>query len=139
MEPEGHPGDGPYLGVHRFDQAVGQAVVEGRVDAFQVSADLLAEFDEFGDAAAGGPGQPAAQGVLAFFAFELEWQPQAFFEQVLVPRYYIPLTRKGRIAVKLGLHHGVVGRIPKPVLNHLLKMRGLWYKWRFGAVARTAT
>jgi hypothetical protein len=35
-----------------------------------------------GDAAAGGPGQPAGQGVLAFFAFELGYHPQPFPGQV---------------------------------------------------------
>ena len=44
-------------------------------------ADLFPEFGEFGDAAAGGPGQPAGQGVSAFFAFEPECCPQPFFEQ----------------------------------------------------------
>ena len=34
------------------------------------------------EAAAGGPGQPPAQGVFGFFAVELEDRPQAFFEEV---------------------------------------------------------
>jgi len=75
VESEGHPGDDPYLGVHRFDQAVAEAVVEGGVDAGKVHADLFRELGEFGDPAAGGPREPAGKGVFAFFSFELEWQP----------------------------------------------------------------
>jgi hypothetical protein len=75
VESEGHPGDDPYLGVHRFDQAVAEPMVEGGVDAGKVLADLLPEFGEFGDAAAGRAGQPAGKGVFPFFAFELEGQP----------------------------------------------------------------
>ena len=75
MEPEGHPCDDSYLGVYRFDQAIAEPVVQGGVDAGKVPADLFPEFGEFGDAAAGRPGQPAGQGVLAFFSFEPERGP----------------------------------------------------------------
>jgi hypothetical protein len=47
------------------------------------------------------------------------------FEQVLLPRYYVPLTAKGAIALKLKLHHGLAGSIPSPVLVQLLKLRRL--------------
>ena len=82
MESVGNPGEDADFGVDGFDQAVAQPVVQGGVDAGQVPPDLFRQFGEFGDAAAGCPGQPAGQGVLAFFSFEPERGPQPFFEQV---------------------------------------------------------
>lgn len=49
------------------------------------------------------------------------------FEQVLLPRYYIPLTPKGSLALKLKLHQPLAARIPGPLLGWLLKLRSLWY------------
>jgi hypothetical protein len=49
------------------------------------------------------------------------------FEQLLLPRYYLPLTLKGKIALRLGLHHGMTALIPKPALRLLLKLRAAWY------------
>jgi hypothetical protein len=61
VESVGDPGEDADFGVDRFDEAVAQPVVEGGVDAGQVPPDLFAQFGEFGDAAAGGSGQPAGQ------------------------------------------------------------------------------
>jgi hypothetical protein len=36
-------------------------------------------------------------------------------------------TLKGKIALRLGLHRGLVQRIPKAVLSQLLKIRNSWY------------
>jgi len=55
-----------------------------------------------------------------------EFKRRNGFEKILLPRYYIPLTVKGEIAVSLGLHHGLAQRIPKPLYAQLLKMRKLW-------------
>jgi hypothetical protein len=56
-----------------------------------------------------------------------EFKRRNGFEKVLVPRYYIPLTLKGKAAVSLGLHLGIAQCIPKPLLIQLLKMRSYWY------------
>ena len=82
MEAEGHPGKEPDFGVGRFDEAVAEAVVDGGPDRGQVGADAAAEGGEFGDAAAGGPGQPAVQRVAGFAAVEFQGGAQAFFEEV---------------------------------------------------------
>jgi hypothetical protein len=52
-----------------------------------------------------------------------EFKRRNRFEQVLVPRYYIPLTLKGRIAIALKLHHGFKALIPLPVLRRLAAIR----------------
>ena len=55
-----------------------------------------------------------------------EFKRRHGFEPLELPRYYIPLTIKGRIALKSGLHHGIAGKLPQPVLKRVLKIRRLW-------------
>ena len=45
------------------------------------------------------------------------------FERVELPRYFVPLSAKGRIFVALKLHRGVRGVIPAPVLRRLKHLR----------------
>ncbi len=49
------------------------------------------------------------------------------FEEILVPRYYVPLTTKGRLALHLQLHHGVKALVPDPLLRSLKRMRASVY------------
>ena len=53
------------------------------------------------------------------------------FQKVELPRYYVPLTAVGRVALRLGLHHGVVDWIPEPVAARYRMIRSLWYARRF--------
>jgi hypothetical protein len=48
------------------------------------------------------------------------------FEEMLVPRYNIPLTVKGRIAVELGLHRRLIERLPDPIASALWNLRRVW-------------
>ena len=52
------------------------------------------------------------------------------FEKIDLPRYYIPLTTKGRIALKLNLYNGFTGLLPTKLVTFLLKIRGRWYARR---------
>ena len=56
-----------------------------------------------------------------------EFKRRNGFEPVLLPRYYLPLTLKGSLALRLGLHRGLVGCIPPPVLKKLRDVRAKWY------------
>lgn len=49
------------------------------------------------------------------------------FQRVDLPRYYIPLTLIGRIALRFRLHHRFVDRIPESVTAKLRKFRSVWY------------
>lgn len=49
------------------------------------------------------------------------------FEKVQLPRYYIPLTSLGRVALTLGLHKRVLDHIPDSVLSKLRLIRKVWY------------
>jgi hypothetical protein len=66
-----------------------------------------------------------------------EFKRRNGFEKLLIPRYYIPLTVKGRIAMTLGLHRGIAQSLPKPLLIQLLKMRERWYAHRPASVQET--
>lgn len=50
------------------------------------------------------------------------------FEEILVPRYYIPLTTKGRLALRLRLHRGARELVPDPVLRSLKQLRASIYR-----------
>jgi len=49
------------------------------------------------------------------------------FERVDLPRYYIPLTPLGRVALKYGLHRKLTDQLPKPVATKLRQLRNAWY------------
>jgi hypothetical protein len=56
-----------------------------------------------------------------------EFKRRNGFEEIKFPRYYVPLTLKGRAALGLGIHLGVKNLLPVPVSNVLLKARSeLW-------------
>lgn len=62
-----------------------------------------------------------------------EFKRRNGFEQVFLPRYYIPLTLKGKIALRLRLHRGYVKLIPQPVVIRLLRLRSRWYERKLKA------
>jgi hypothetical protein len=45
------------------------------------------------------------------------------FQKVMLPRYYIPLTRVGKLILATGLENGVIEKLPKPVVRSLLEVR----------------
>jgi len=45
------------------------------------------------------------------------------FEEILAPRYYVPLTVKGAISVRLKLHRGLLGLLPHGVITFLVNAR----------------
>jgi hypothetical protein len=54
------------------------------------------------------------------------------FQKVTVPRYWIPLTPKGKIAMKIGLHRDPRSYIPDRLFDAFLELRsalyGRWYR-----------
>lgn len=53
------------------------------------------------------------------------------FQRINVPRYYIPLTTVGRVALRCGFHRRLNDRIPEPVAAKLRDLRRAWYSYRF--------
>jgi hypothetical protein len=58
------------------------------------------------------------------------------FQRVDLPRYYVPLTRTGRVGFQLGLHRRFTDHIPEPLLYRLRKLRASWYNLMFQSATK---
>jgi len=56
-----------------------------------------------------------------------DFQESTGFQKIPIPEYFVPLTFKGAIALRLGLHRGVRGLTPEKVMVWLLALRAKWY------------
>jgi hypothetical protein len=56
-----------------------------------------------------------------------QFQESNGFERIRVPEYFVPLTLKGELALRLGLHRGIKGLIPERAMVWLLALRAKWY------------
>lgn len=52
------------------------------------------------------------------------------FEEILVPRFYVPLTNWGRLCTKLKLYRGLIGILPDRVTKFGANARATWYDFR---------
>src|SRR5262249_2057106 len=59
------------------------------------------------------------------------------FQRVDIPRYYIPITNLGRLAMRLGMHHRLADRIPESVAAKFRDWRKAWYSRRVQPVAES--
>jgi hypothetical protein len=60
------------------------------------------------------------------------------FERVDLPRYYVPITALGRVALKFGLHHKLMDQLPKPVAAKLRQVRNAWYNRKLQSVTEAS-
>ena len=60
-----------------------------------------------------------------------DFKERSAFQRIEVPRYFVPLTPLGKIALRLGLHHRLSERIPEPLAERFRGFRDAWYKRRF--------
>jgi hypothetical protein len=49
------------------------------------------------------------------------------FQRVDIPRYYVPLTRFGKLAFHLGLHRSLIEWLPESLITRLRSYRAGWY------------
>lgn len=68
----------------------------------------------------------------------MDFKERNAFEQINVPRYWIPYTLRGRLALRLGLHRRLVERVPEPILARLREYRSAWYARKFAAASEVA-
>ncbi len=61
-----------------------------------------------------------------------EFKRRMGFQKLSYPRYYIPLTPRGKMALKLRLHLGVKNLLPSHCLAFLLKVRAKYYESKLG-------
>jgi hypothetical protein len=59
-----------------------------------------------------------------------EFKRRCGFEETKAPRYFVPLTPKGKLALKFGFHHGWKGALPDQIKNPLKKLRRFWYDFK---------
>ena len=55
------------------------------------------------------------------------------FARVDLPRYYVPLTAVGRLALTLQLHHSIADHFPESIVAKVRELRNAWYNRRFQA------
>jgi hypothetical protein len=55
-----------------------------------------------------------------------EFKRRCGFEETRIPRYYVPLTARGRLILRLGLHRGWKEIVPPLVKNRLKSLRSRW-------------
>jgi hypothetical protein len=60
----------------------------------------------------------------------LEFKIRNGFEDISIPRYYIPLTRWGALCMKMKLHRGLLGILPPRVMAIGVGVRANWYNLR---------
>ena len=60
-----------------------------------------------------------------------EFKERNAFARVDIPRYYVPLTRWGSLALAMGLHHRLADRLPESVAEKLRELRSNWYQRKF--------
>jgi hypothetical protein len=63
-----------------------------------------------------------------------EFKRRNGFEKIELPRFFVPLTLRGRLALRLGLHHRMSERIPEPVAATYRRVRSLWYARRYAGI-----
>lgn len=59
-----------------------------------------------------------------------EFKVRNGFQEVLVPRFWVPLTPWGSACLKLKLHRGLLGMLPSSVIKGVVSVRAKWYDTR---------
>lgn len=59
------------------------------------------------------------------------------FERLEFPRYFVPFTWKGRLAIRAGLHGDLLDKVPQPLLKLARDVRTRMYLKKYGEQMRT--
>ena len=65
-----------------------------------------------------------------------EFKKRNGFERLRFPRYYVPVSRLGQIAIHCGLHKELAQILPEKIIDWFLKTRAACYRRRFGLQPR---
>ena len=49
------------------------------------------------------------------------------FTEILMPRFFVPLNRWGRLCMKAKLHRGLIGILPHSIITFAARARSFWY------------
>ena len=58
-----------------------------------------------------------------------EFKVRNGFEEFLVPRFYAPLTLRGKLCFRMGLHRGLLGILPESLIAAGVQVRTQWYNF----------
>ena len=61
------------------------------------------------------------------------------FREILVPRFYVPLTAWGELCVRAKLYRGLMGILPSFMIRALIRMRANWYDRRTRFMSRCSS
>jgi len=50
------------------------------------------------------------------------------FQKIDIPKYYIPMSARGKFGLRLGLHRGIFNCLPSGIHRLLLRFRALWHE-----------
>ena len=59
-----------------------------------------------------------------------EFKRRCGFNEIKIPRYFVPMTAKGQLALRLGIHRGWKQAVPKRIRTSLKTLRRRWYDLR---------
>lgn len=59
------------------------------------------------------------------------------FEEILIPRFFVPLSRWGRLCMKAKLHRGLIGILPHSLIRIVVAVRSSWYNFATGRRSST--
>jgi hypothetical protein len=59
-----------------------------------------------------------------------DFKRRSGFQEMRLPRYFVPLTLKGRLALRTSLHRGLRPFVPKGIEGRLRRLRRAWSEWR---------
>jgi hypothetical protein len=59
-----------------------------------------------------------------------KFKQRSGFQEFRLPRYFVPLTAKGRLALRTGAHRGVKELLPTGLTTSLKRARSRWYDWK---------
>jgi hypothetical protein len=62
-----------------------------------------------------------------------EFKRRNGFEEIKFPRYFLPLSARGRLAIQLGLHKGLKQLLPPTAVSLLRRLRSQLYQRRYSA------
>jgi hypothetical protein len=66
----------------------------------------------------------------------MEFKARHGFKEIIVPRYYVPLSIKGTISCRLKLHRGMVGILPPVMVQAGRTLRARWIAKQLAGVAQ---
>ncbi len=69
----------------------------------------------------------------------LEFKTRNGFEEMLVPRFYVPLTGWGAFCLRTKLHRGLLGILPPAVIAAAVNARAKWYSQKQQSISRCSS